>query len=208
MRLLSVNSEREPASKVATLEVRSRCEGDSSGDDDPFVGLSVLTSEHYRYWQERFGLREGGFGRFGEDLTVEGMPEDRVHVGDVFRIGTAMFEITRPWQTRPGREPGPGPAEWSRLMQDSDRVGFFLRVLIGGRVRAGEEIERVKVDPLRMTVRRVHEIRHSQRKNVEAARRAISIPALSPSWRREFQAIVEAADRNPRGDIGCCKLPV
>jgi MOSC domain-containing protein YiiM len=206
VKLLSVNY--SPVADKSGRKNRPQGDGDQAAAADSHTGVTVLTYEHYRYWAERFGFREIPFGRFGEDVTVEGMTEDRVHVGDVFRIGSAMFEISRPCQLSPGVGQGMDMPEFSRLIMETGRVGFFLRVLIAGKAGAGDDIERLKVDPRRMTVRRVHELRHFQRQNIEGARRATSIPALSPAWRREFQAIVDAADRIPPSDIGCCNLPV
>ncbi|MCZ6671289.1 MAG: MOSC domain-containing protein [Acidobacteria bacterium] len=185
--------------------------GDSQAAREVHGGIHkavyVYTLENYEYWKRELGRDELPHGQFGENFTVEGMSEGEVHVGDVFRVGGAMVEVTQPRQPCFKLGIRIGMAEFPRMFLRSGRVGFYLRVLIEGEVGAGDRIERLKVDPRRMTVARIHALFNFNRQNVEGARKAIGIPALSPDWREAFQRIVEEADRNPRGNIGCCNLP-
>jgi MOSC domain-containing protein YiiM len=50
----------------------------------------------YRHWQDQFGRSDSTFGQFGENFTVEGLPDDEACIGDRYRIGTGLFEVTQP----------------------------------------------------------------------------------------------------------------
>jgi MOSC domain-containing protein YiiM len=82
---------------------RLNVEGDGQGDLDGHGGeqraVFVYQSESYRYWEERLGRRDFTHGQFGENFTIEGLPDDEVCIGDRYRIGTALFEVTQPRTT-------------------------------------------------------------------------------------------------------------
>ena len=104
--------------------------------------------EHYDYWRRELGREDFGFGQFGENFTVEGMPEDEVHIGDVFRVGgDALVEVSQP--RTPCFKLGirMGLPRFPKLFLKSGRIGFFLRVLEEGEVGAGDAGERVARPP-------------------------------------------------------------
>src|SRR5215475_13010457 len=78
---------------------RLNLDGDGQGDLNGHGGeqraVLVYQIESYRHWQEHFGRDDFEFGQFGENFTVDGLPDDEVHVGDRYRIGAAEFEIGR-----------------------------------------------------------------------------------------------------------------
>ena len=103
----------------------------------------VYQIESYRYWEERLGRRDFTHGQFGENFTIEGLPDDEVCIGDRYRIGTALFEVTQPRATcyRVGirmNEP-----QMAALLTSSGRPGFYLRVLEEGEVGAGDPIVQI-----------------------------------------------------------------
>ena len=124
------------------------------------------------------------YGQFGENLTVEGLLEETVHIGDVFRVGEALVEVSQPrvpcfklgikW----------GNARIVKPFLASERVGFYVRVLEEGEVGAGDAIERTKVGEGQMTVKEIVHLRHFDNTNVAAAKKAASLPALTPRLAR------------------------
>ena len=162
-RLLSVNVglPRDIAWRGRTVHtaiwkdpVRGRCragrlnlEGDKQGDLGGHGGeqraVFVYQIESYRHWQEQLKRSDFVHGQFGENFTVEGLADDAVCVGDRYRIGDALFEVTQPRVTcyRVGirmNEP-----RMPALLTSSGRPGFYLRVLEEGEVGAGDEIVKV-----------------------------------------------------------------
>jgi MOSC domain-containing protein YiiM len=172
---------------------RLNLDGDRQGDPEVHGGedkaVYVYTVEHYDHWKQALG-REFPYGWFGEKFTVEGMPDDAVHIGDVFRVGDALVEVTQP--RVPCFKLGiiMNMDSFPKMFLASGRLGFYLRVLEEGGVEAGDIIERVRIGPERMAVRQVAQLLYSDRGNLEAARRTLRIPALSAAWRESFEELI------------------
>jgi MOSC domain-containing protein YiiM len=109
------------------------------------VGKSVYAypSEHYAYWRGELPGVELPWGVFGENLTIEGLIEDAVHIGDRFRIGTADFIVTQP--RRPCFKLGIrfGRSDIIERFLESRRSGFYVSVAQPGELAAGDAILRV-----------------------------------------------------------------
>lgn len=170
---------------------RLNLDGDGQADLENHGGIYqaayVYSIEHYDYWRRELGRDDFAFGHFGENFTVEGMMEDYIHIGDVFRVGGALVEVTQP--RTPCFKLGikMGIARFPKLFLASGRVGFYLRVLEEGEVGAGDSFERIKSDPERMTVRETSHLLFFEPENLEGARRALRVRALSPGWRDSFK---------------------
>lgn len=147
----------------------------------------VYSVENYEYWRERLGRDDFGFGQFGENFTVEGMPEDEVCVGDVFRVGGALVQVSQPRPPCFKLGIKMGMARFPKLFLASGLVGFYLQVLQEGEVGAEDAIERVESEPERMTVRKMSDLLFFDKENLEEARRALRVRALSPGWRQSFE---------------------
>jgi len=189
---------------VKRLNVEGDGQGDLGGHGGEQRAVFVYQIESHRYWEERLGRRDFTYGQFGENFTVEGLPDDEVCIGDRYRIGTALFEVTQPRTTcyRVGiRMDEPRMAA---LLTSSGRPGFYLRVLEEGEVGADDTILLVTRGPERMTVAVVNALLYSSRHPREQLEQALRIPALSPGWRWSFEALVRSEDGHPgaRGNAG------
>ena len=141
------------------------------------------------------------FGQFGENFTVEGLPDDEVCIGDRYRIGSALFEVTQPRVTcyRVGiRMDEPRMAA---LLVEHHRPGFYFRVLESGEVAAGDEIEKVGNGPERMSVAEVDGLLYLPGHFRAQLERALRIPALSVGWRDSFEALLRQ-ERNSGATTG------
>ena len=160
---------------------------DRRGHGGPFKAACVYTMENYEHWGRELGRSDFSFPQFGENFTVEGMHEDDIHVGDVFRVGQALVEVTQP--RVPCYRLGikmEDPHFPKRFLQ-SCLVGFYFRVLEEGEVGAAHSIELVKADPEAVSVRKICHLYYFDRDNVEDCKKAIRIKALSPGWREGFE---------------------
>ncbi len=166
-------------------------DGDGQADLENHGGIDraayAYSIENYYHWQRELGRDEFTFGQFGENFTVEGMMEDDVHIGDVFRLGDALVEVSQPRPPCFKLGIKMGMAGFPKLFLASGRVGFYLRVLEEGEVGAGAAIDRVRTDPERMTVREICRLLYFDPENLEGARKALRIRALSPGWRQSFE---------------------
>ena len=211
-RLLSVNVglPRDIAWKGRTVHtaiwkepVRGRCrvgrlnlDGDGQGDLAGHGGeqraVFVYQIESYRYWQEQLKRTDFVHGQFGENFTIEGLPDDAVCIGDRYRIGSALFEVTQPRVTcyRVGirmNEP-----RMPALLTSSGRPGFYCRVLQPGEVGAGDDIVKVGEATERMTVAEINALLYSPNHPRDRLERALRIDALSPGWRSSFEALLQS----------------
>src|SRR5499425_3365119 len=137
--------------KVERLNIDGDGQGDLQGHGGEHRGVLVYQIDSYRYWERELGRKDFVFGQFGENFTLEGLPDDEVCIGDRFRIGTTLLEVTQPRVTcyRVGirtNEP-----QMAALLTSSGRPGFYLRVLEEGEVGAGDPIVLIARGPERMT---------------------------------------------------------
>jgi MOSC domain-containing protein YiiM/ferredoxin-NADP reductase len=183
--------------RVTRLNVEGDGQGDLGGHGGEQRAVFVYQIESYRYWEERLGRRESTFGQFGENFTVEGLPDDQVCIGDRYRIGTGLFEVTQPRTTcyRVGirmNEP-----QMAALLTSSGRPGFYLRVLEEGEVGADDQILPIARGPEQMTVAEVNALLYSSHHPRAQLARVLRIPALSPGWRWSFDELARSQDAHP-----------
>ena len=177
--------------RVGRLNVDGDGQGDLAGHGGEQRAVFVYQIDSYRYWETELGRDDFTYGQFGENFTVEGLPDDEVCVGDRYRIGSATFEVTQPRVTcyRVGiRMNDPRiPA----LLVSRHRPGFYFRVLEEGEVQAGDGIIKLSCGPERMPVADLDALLYLPGHDRPDLQRALRIPALSPGWKASFQALLE-----------------
>jgi ferredoxin-NADP reductase/MOSC domain-containing protein YiiM len=176
---------------VRRLNIDGDGQGDLGGHGGEQRAVFVYQIESYRYWQGRLGRSDFIYGQFGENFTVEGLSDDEVCIGDRYRIGRALFEITQPRVTcyRVGmrmNEP-----RMPALLTSSGKPGFYFRVLQEGEVEAGNEIVKEADGAERMTVAEINALLYLPGHSRRQLERALRIPALSAGWRTSFQALLQ-----------------
>jgi len=185
--------------RVGRLNLEGDGQGDLAGHGGEQRAVFVYQIESYRYWQEQLKRTNFVHGQFGENFTVEGLPDDAVCIGDRYQIGSALFEITQPRVTcyRVGirmREP-----RMPALLTSSGRPGFYFRVLQEGEVGAGDEIVKVREGEERMTVTDINALLYSPNHARERLERALRIEALSPGWHSSFEALLHSQSSGNAG---------
>ena len=175
---------------VRKLNVDGDGQGDLAGHGGEHRAVFVYQIDSYRYWESELGRNDFTYGQFGENFTVEDLSDREVCVGDRYRIGSALFEVTQPRVTcyRVGirmNEP-----QMAALLVARGRPGFYFRVLEEGVVEAGDEIVRVAAGPERMTVVEINALLYMPGHSRSQLERALRIPALSRGWRESFEALL------------------
>jgi MOSC domain-containing protein YiiM len=153
----------------------------------PDKAVYVYPAEHYPWWRGQLPGVELPWGAFGENLTTEGLREDRVHIGDRFRIGTAEFMVTQP--RMPCFKLGI-KFDLPQIVKEflkSERSGCYLAVVREGEVGAGDVIERVHQDEHGMSVTDIVRLYVAESPDPMLVRRASELPALPESWREHFR---------------------
>jgi MOSC domain-containing protein YiiM len=178
--------------RVGRLNLDGDGQGDLAGHGGEQRAVFVYQIESYRYWQEQLKRTDLVHGQFGENFTVEGLPDDAVCIGDRYQIGSALFEVTQPRVTcyRVGirmNEP-----RMPALLTSSGRPGFYFRVLQEGEVGAGDEMVKAGEAEERMTVAEINALLYSPNHARDRLERALRIEALSPGWRSSFEALLQS----------------
>src|SRR4029077_13565691 len=186
---------------VRRLNVDGDGQGGLAGPGGEQGAVLVYQLDSYRYWQAELHRDDFVHGQFGENFTVEGLPDDEVCIGDRYRIGNAVFEVTQPRVTcyRVGirlNEP-----RMAALLVSHRRPGFYMRVLTEGEVEAGQEITKIASGPERMSVTEMNALLYLPGHSRDDLERALRIPALSPGWQTSLRALLEQAD-DPKGAAG------
>ena len=193
-RTVSTGIFKEPITgKVAVR--RLNLDGDRQADltvhGGPEKAIYVYPAEYYRSWHAELPEMDLPWGMFGENLTIQGLQDNKVNIGDEFRIGSARVVVTQP--RMPCYKLGLKFKRDDILKRFlvSDRSGFYLAVLEEGEVEAGDPITLLKRDEHNVTVTDIVHLYTYDKNNQVALQRAILVPALPQGWRDYFSERID-----------------
>ncbi|HXZ81046.1 MAG TPA: MOSC and FAD-binding oxidoreductase domain-containing protein [Terriglobales bacterium] len=176
---------------VRKLNIVGDAQGDLVGHGGERRAVFVYQMDSYHYWERILARNDFIFGQFGENFTVEGLPDNEVCIGDRYRIGDAIFEVTQPRVTCYRVGIRMNEARMPALLVAHRRPGFYFRVLQEGEVGAGDDIVKIADGPERMSVADIDALLYLPGHSREQLERALRIPALSKGWQSSFQAMLE-----------------
>jgi ferredoxin-NADP reductase/MOSC domain-containing protein YiiM len=178
--------------RVRRLNVDGDGQGDLTGHGGEHRAVYVYQLDSYRYWQAQMKRDDFSFGQFGENFTVDGLSDDEVCIGDRYRIGSALFEVSQPRVTCYRIGIRMDEPRMAALLVAHGRPGFYLRVVEEGDVEAGDDVMKIATGSEAMTIADVNALLYlAGRHDVEQMRRALRIPALSPGWQVSLQALLD-----------------
>jgi MOSC domain-containing protein YiiM len=180
----------------STLMVRRlSIDGDAQADLSVHGGIDkavyAFPAEHYPFFQAELQQGEYPPGQFGENLTTEGLIEANVRIGDCYRVGEVLFEVSQPRSPCYKFAIKMGTAEALAVMINSAWTGMYMRVLHEGMIRAGDRIELEYSDPSAPSVEEVHRLYYLDRKNIGGLARALRCERLSQVLKDEFALRLE-----------------
>lgn len=175
---------------VRRLNIDGDGQGDLAGHGGENRAVLVYQQDSYQYWQEQLGRTDLTYGQFGENFTVDGLSDAEVCIGDRYRIGSALFEVTQPRVTCYRAGIRLNQPDMAALLVKHRKPGFYFRVLEEGLVEAGNEISLVASGPERMSVSEIDALLYLPGHPRDNLERALRIPALSAGWRRSFEALL------------------
>ena len=174
--------------RVRALNLEGDAQADLSVHGGRDKAVYAYPSEHYAFWRSELPDADLAWGAFGENLTTEGLREDRVCIGDRVRCGSAELVVTQPRMPcfklgirfeRP---------DIVKRFQRSRRTGFYFAVLKEGEVAAGDPLELVASGGDRISVADVARLHSADGEEQELLRRARELPALPEGWRQHFRS--------------------
>jgi ferredoxin-NADP reductase/MOSC domain-containing protein YiiM len=182
---------------------RLNLDGDGQGDLGGHGGenraVMVYQLDSYRYWQNQLKRNDFEYGQFGENLTIEGLADNQVCIGDRYRIGGALFEVSQPRVTCYRVGIRMGDPQMPSLLVSHKRPGFYFRVIEEGEIGAGDEIVKVADGPERLTVAEVDGLLYLPGHPREQLQRALRIPALPAGWRGSLEALLADEEKGKLG---------
>ena len=189
------------------LNIDGDGQGDLAGHGGEHRAVMVYQLDSYRYWKEYLKRNDFEHGQFGENFTVDGLADDEVCIGDRYRIGRALFEVTQPRVTcyRVGlRMNNP---QMPALLVSHKRPGFYFRVIEEGEIGAGDEIVKVADGPERITVAEIDGLLYLPGHPRERLEHALGIPALSAGWRASLEALVRGNSQGGNAGLAPSSVP-
>lgn len=189
---------------VRRLNIDGDAQGDTAGHGGEYRAVFVYQMDSYQYWERELNRSDFTFGQFGENFTVEGLADSEVRVGDRYRIGEALFEVTQPRVTCYRVGIRMNDPRMPSLLVEHHRPGFYFRVLEEGDVGAGDEIVKVADGPERLTVAAVDALLYLPNPVKGKIEQALRITAMSPGWKSSFEALLKQMSQpgSPTGNVG------
>ena len=159
------------------------------------MAVYVYPVEHYAFWERELGREGFPHGQFGENFTVEGLTEATVHVGDIFRVGEALLQVTQPripcYKLAIRMEEGP---DFPARFQASGRMGFYCRVIEEGEVGAGDVIELVERDDGSVTISEFIRVYLYESHEPASLKRVLASRDLGEAWRMYLEKMLKKAE--------------
>lgn len=172
-------------------------DGDGQADLSVHGGLDkavyAYDASSTQYWRDELERPELNAGIFGENLTLTGWPEDRVLIGDLFRIGTATFEVSQPRQPCMKLGLRFDDPKFPKRFLKSLRVGFYLRVIEEGSIAAGDDVSRIRTSEDGISISLLVALWLDRDATRVALERVVAIEALADAWRQPLRERLLAA---------------
>lgn len=189
-RWISTGIYKEPVSRpvrATALGLEGDVQVDRKNHGGQDKAIYAYTVENYRFWEQELNRGSFPYGQFGENFTVTGLPDEAVHIGDLFRIGPILVQVTQPRVPCFKLGLKMGDPLFVNAFLRSGRAGFYLRVLEEGEVSPGDTIMRIRVDEERLTLRDAMLALVKGPRQHEIIDRALRIDALSEAWREDLE---------------------
>ena len=143
-------------------------------------------AEHYEYWRNELPQVSFSWGKFGENLTTEGLLEDTLCIGDRLRVGSAVLMTTQPRMPCYKLDLRFDRDDMIKRFLMSGRSGFYFSVIEPGEVSVGSKVEILSRDPHRVTVVDVVRLYLDQTRDPELLQRAPNVRALPSNWKAQL----------------------
>ncbi|MDA2385188.1 MOSC domain-containing protein [Bacillus cereus] len=159
--------------------------------------VCVYTGDHYPYWEKELN-QDLVYGAFGENITVSGMREEDVCIGDTFELGQAIVQVTQPRQPCFKLAKKYNIPKLPLYFQETGYTGFYFRVLKEGWVSSVDTLKKLQSDPKGVSVAFANRIMHKEKQNIEGVKRILEVNALSSSWRKSFEKRISGEEINTK----------
>ncbi len=195
-RLVLTSIVKHPVKGPVTLRGYN-LEGDRQADlrvhGGPAKAVYLYASEHYAYWRDQLREELAEYGAFGENLTAEGLIEDQVSIGDQYRFGSAVLQVSQPRMPCFKLALRFGRSDMVRRFWASGYSGFYFSVVTEGVMQAGDPVVKIADGPEKISVADVVRLYKGEEWSDVLRQSALRSP-LRGSWKEEIRSRLTAAD--------------
>jgi MOSC domain-containing protein YiiM len=181
--------------KLRTLNLDGDGQADLSVHGGTNKAAYLYPAEHYVYWRGELSDMDLTWGNFGENFTTQGLLEEDIHIGDIFRVGSALVRVAEP--RMPCYKLGIrfGRSDMVKRFLAAGRTGFYFAVVEEGTVQAGDKIVFVERSTHGISVADITRLYAFEKDDWATMRRAVKVEALDESWRGYFQKRLDKHDQ-------------
>ena len=170
---------------LSTLNFNGDGQGDVVNHGGRDKAVCAYSYEHYPYWEKELG-KPLDFSAFGENLTLMGLTEDDICIGDSFQIGEAIVQVSQPRQPCFKLSLIHDRKDMPVIVQNTGYTGYYFRVLQEGMVSPSDELVHISRPALAISVTEANRLMHHDKEDVEGIRTILKVDELSDSWRNTF----------------------
>lgn len=171
---------------VGRLNIEGDRQADLTVHGGPEMAIYAYPAEYYHFWREQFPEMNLPWGMFGENLTIEGLLDETVHIGDRFQVGSAHVVVTQP--RVPCYKLGLkfGRDDILKRFLQSGLTGFYFAVRKEGNVAAGDSITLLQRDDHQVSVADITRLYREEKYNADLLQKVVDVEVLPERWREYF----------------------
>jgi MOSC domain-containing protein YiiM len=185
---------RSAIAKTVTVGTVSVCRTNIAGDQQADLvhhggvdkEVLVYSADHFAAWAAEFPELEVTAGTFGENVTIVGMNESDVCIGDTYRVGTCEFQVSQPRQPCWKLARHTGLSRLAARVQQTGRTGCYQRVLTEGQLTAGDDVILLQRHHTEWSIARANRVMYAKPRRAAEEEALLQCPALSEAWRAEL----------------------
>ena len=186
---------KKPIKNVISI-TQSGIEGDHQADlkahGGPDKVVCVYPVEHNNWWLEEFGITFVA-GSAGENFSSYGLTEQNVCIGDQYKIGSAILEVSQPRQPCYKLAARHGDKAIAKQVQQAGKTGFYFRCIESGKSQVGDKILLVNRPNPEFTIERANHLMHIDKMNIELMHKFVNLETLSESWKKYFNKRIKTS---------------
>jgi len=147
----------------------------------------LFSKDHYSFWKEKYPNLDWDYGMFGENLTISSFNENRISIGDIFKIGEAIVQITQPRQPCFKLGVRFGTQKMVKQFVESGHSGAYVRVIKTGNVKKDDEMILQEQMKNSMSLGDIFRLLYDNHASIKDVKKALLIESLAQSCKNDLK---------------------
>jgi MOSC domain-containing protein YiiM len=170
---------------LSTLNLDGDQQADLHFHGGPDKAVCVYSHDHYSFWESVLDTKLEA-GAFGENLTVKGIIEEDVWIGDVYELGDALVQVTQPRQPCFKLATKLKQPKLPLMVQHTGYTGFYFRVLKEGTISSEDSLKLLERNPGSVSISYANKLKYKEKTNLDGIKKMLSLKELSKDWTETF----------------------